>query len=80
MLMLMKCNALKEAKHLRCYTLSKLGLQTPNTTDPPSVWCLDLQPNNPPITVGPKRVGTHDKRVTSLLAPISKYVFGIKSL
>jgi hypothetical protein len=27
MLMLMKCNALKEAKHLRCYTQARAGLR-----------------------------------------------------
>jgi hypothetical protein len=35
---------------------------------------------DPPITVGPERAETHDKRVTSLPAPISKYVLGIISL
>jgi hypothetical protein len=58
----------------------KLGLQAPNTWGLASIQCLDLLSNNPPITVSPKRVETHDKRVTSLLAPISKYVLGIISL
>jgi hypothetical protein len=31
-------------------------------------------------SVGPERAGAHDKRVTSLPAPISKYVLGIISL
>jgi hypothetical protein len=37
-------------------------------------------PNNPPITVGPERAGTHDKKVTSLSALKSKYVLKIISL
>jgi hypothetical protein len=36
--------------------------------------------HNPPLKVGLKRAETHDKRVTSLPAPISKYVLRIISL
>jgi hypothetical protein len=57
---------------------SKFGLQAPNTAGPASVWCLDLL--NPIYKTtqkaGPKRAETHDKRETSLPAPISKYMLG----
>jgi hypothetical protein len=53
--------------------------QAPNTWDPISVWCLNLH-LIPPVKVGLERDGTHDKRVISLSAPISKYVLRIISL
>ena len=53
---------------------------SPHTWVPDSIRCLDLHPKATPKVVGPKRAGTHDKRVTSLPAPISKYVLRTISL
>jgi hypothetical protein len=60
------------------------GVQVPvQTGTPSSQHCrpglsvvLRPPPKNLPLTVGPERAKTHDKRATSLPAPISKYVLG----
>jgi hypothetical protein len=64
------------------------GVQVPVQTRTPSLQhrrpglsvVLRPPPNNPPITVGSKRAKTHNKRVTSISVPISKYVLMIISL
>jgi hypothetical protein len=56
------------------------GTPSPHNAGLALVWCLDLLPKFSTITVGPERARTHDKRGTSLPAPISKYVLRIISL
>jgi hypothetical protein len=56
------------------------GTLSPQHLRPSLSAVLRPPPNNPPLTVGPERVGTHDKRVTSLPAPISKHVLRIISI
>jgi hypothetical protein len=58
----------------------QIGTLSPQYLRPSFSAVLKPPPNNPPITVGPKRAGTHDKRVTSLVTPISKYMLRIISL
>ena len=53
---------------------------SPHTWDLVLVWCLDLHLSLPSNQSVRKRFGTHDKSVTSLPAPISKYVLWIISL
>jgi hypothetical protein len=60
-------------------SLSKLGLLAPAL----EAWTqCDAKTSTYPRlqSVGPKRAGAHDKRLTSLPAPISKYVLGIINL
>jgi hypothetical protein len=58
---------------------SKLGLLAPVLEARPQ--CGAKTSTYPRLqSVGPERVGAHDKRVTSLPVPISKYVLGIINL
>jgi hypothetical protein len=58
---------------------SKLGLLAPALEARPQ--CGAKTSTYPRLqSVGPKRAGTHNKRVTSIPAPISKYVLGIINL
>jgi hypothetical protein len=56
------------------------GTLSPQHQRPGLSVVLRPPPNNPPITVGSERAETHNKRVTSLSVPISKYVLVIISL
>jgi hypothetical protein len=56
------------------------GTPSPQHLRPGLSAVIRAPPKNPPITVGPERAETHDKRVTSLPALISKYVLRVISL
>jgi hypothetical protein len=60
-------------------SMSKLGLQAPSLEAQPQYGASTS--TNPALqSDDPERAETHDKKVTSLPAPISKYVLGIRSL